>query len=209
VDTQGDRGAERVCGCCVEWDDKRWAVCVWIWCEEKRYSPISVCINRMRPDARLATFEYLSLCLCDAQSNNLTSLSMAASSSSSVYRGAGFDFSNSIRNEFLESKGVALPKATSTGTTIVGCLFQDGIVLGADTRATSGPIVADKNCEKVCCSTDERNAPADDAYIRYTSSRTTFGAVVLVLQLIQSLSPLLSLPTSSSMPFLPVASRAS
>ena len=43
-----------------------------------------------------------------------------------------------------------LPKATSTGTTIVGCLFKDGIVLGADTRATEGPIVADKNCEKVC-----------------------------------------------------------
>ena len=41
------------------------------------------------------------------------------------------------------------PKATSTGTTIVGCLFKDGIVLGADTRATEGPIVADKNCEKV------------------------------------------------------------
>jgi len=75
----------------------------------------------------------------------------ASSSSSSVYRGAGFDFSNSVRNDFLEAKGVAVPKATSTGTTIVGCLFQGGIVLGADTRATSGPIVADKNCEKVCC----------------------------------------------------------
>lgn len=42
-----------------------------------------------------------------------------------------------------------MPNATSTGTTIVGCLFKDGIVLGADTRATAGPIVADKNCEKV------------------------------------------------------------
>jgi 20S proteasome alpha/beta subunit len=52
-------------------------------------------------------------------------------------------------NAFLESKGVKIPKATSTGTTIVGCLFKDGIVLGADTRATAGPIVADKNCEKV------------------------------------------------------------
>ena len=160
-------------------------------------------------NGRLATFEYLSFCLCDAQSN-LTSLSMAASSSSSVYRGAGFDFSNSIRNEFLEAKGVAVPKATSTGTTIVGCAFKDGIVLGADTRATSGPIVADKNCEKVCCTTpDKRNAQADDAYNRYTSSRTTFDAVVLVLRLIQSLSPLSSLPTSSSMRFLLVASRAS
>jgi 20S proteasome subunit beta 2 len=61
----------------------------------------------------------------------------------------GFDFSNVVRNTFLETKGIPLPKATSTGTTIVGCLFADGVVLGADTRATSGPIVADKNCEKV------------------------------------------------------------
>jgi hypothetical protein len=52
------------------------------------------------------------------------------------------------RNNFLAEK-VPLPKATSTGTTIVGCLFKDGIVLGADTRATEGDIVADKNCEKV------------------------------------------------------------
>jgi len=66
-----------------------------------------------------------------------------------IYNGAGFDFSNVVRNNHLESKGVRVPKATSTGTTIVGCLFKDGIVLGADTRATEGPIVADKNCEKI------------------------------------------------------------
>ncbi|KAK0211473.1 20S proteasome subunit [Armillaria fumosa] len=69
--------------------------------------------------------------------------------SSSVYSSTGFDFSNQIRNNFLSEKGIPLPKATSTGTTIVGCLFEDGIVLGADTRATEGPIVADKNCEKI------------------------------------------------------------
>ncbi|KAF9521559.1 20S proteasome subunit [Crepidotus variabilis] len=69
--------------------------------------------------------------------------------SSSIYRPAGFDFSNEIRNNFLHEKGLPLPGATSTGTTIVGCLFKDGIVLGADTRATEGPIVADKNCEKI------------------------------------------------------------
>ncbi|PVG01258.1 putative 20S proteasome beta2 subunit [Serendipita vermifera] len=66
-----------------------------------------------------------------------------------IYNKPGFDFSNVVRNSFLEGKGIHLPKATSTGTTIVGCLFKDGIVLGADTRATSGPIVADKNCEKI------------------------------------------------------------
>jgi 20S proteasome subunit beta 2 len=27
--------------------------------------------------------------------------------------------------------------------------MQDGIVLGADTRATNGTVVADKNCEKI------------------------------------------------------------
>ena len=61
----------------------------------------------------------------------------------------GFDFSNHLRNNALANKNLHLPKATSTGTTIVGCLFDGGIILGADTRATEGPIVADKNCEKV------------------------------------------------------------
>lgn len=56
----------------------------------------------------------------------------------------GFDFSNFNRNAALHSKGVPLPKATSTGTTIVGCIFDGGVVIAADTRATSGPIVADK-----------------------------------------------------------------
>ncbi|CAG7850869.1 Proteasome subunit beta type-7; Flags: Precursor [Serendipita indica DSM 11827] len=67
----------------------------------------------------------------------------------SIYNKPGFDFTNVVRNSFLETKGIHLPKATSTGTTIVGCLFKDGVVLGADTRATNGPIVADKNCEKI------------------------------------------------------------
>lgn len=62
---------------------------------------------------------------------------------------AGFSFENVLRNTSLANKNLGLPKATSTGTTIVGCLYENGIVLGADTRATEGPIVADKNCEKV------------------------------------------------------------
>ncbi|TGO91530.1 hypothetical protein BPOR_0025g00240 [Botrytis porri] len=61
----------------------------------------------------------------------------------------GFDFSNHTRNAALHARGVPLPKATSTGTTIVGCIFDGGVVIAADTRATSGPIVADKNCEKL------------------------------------------------------------
>lgn len=70
--------------------------------------------------------------------------------------GVGFDFSNYARNQFLGERLNGQPKATSTGTTIVGLKFgggdsgeEEGICLGADTRATGGPIVADKNCEKI------------------------------------------------------------
>lgn len=54
-----------------------------------------------------------------------------------------------FRNALLVNKGFVPPKAVSTGTTIVGIIFKDGVILGADTRATEGPIVSDKNCEKI------------------------------------------------------------
>ncbi|ETE62300.1 Proteasome subunit beta type-7, partial [Ophiophagus hannah] len=56
-------------------------------------------------------------------------------------------------NAQLESegaqKGLRLPAARKTGTTIAGVVYKDGIVLGADTRATEGMVVADKNCSKI------------------------------------------------------------
>lgn len=66
------------------------------------------------------------------------------------------------------------PKLMKTGTTIVGCMFKDGVVLGADTRATSGSIVEDKNCEKIdymapnlyCCGA---GTAADTFYIKRKS----------------------------------------
>lgn len=72
----------------------------------------------------------------------------------------GFSFDNIHRNAMIEqmaksnangSNGPAgyLPKATKTGTTIVGLCYKGGVVLGADTRATGGTEVADKNCEKI------------------------------------------------------------
>jgi len=61
----------------------------------------------------------------------------------------GFGFENCLRNANLEARGHHPPKATKTGTTIVGVIFKDGVVLGADTRATEGSIVCDKNCEKI------------------------------------------------------------
>ncbi|KAF8782127.1 proteasome subunit beta type-7-like [Argiope bruennichi] len=61
----------------------------------------------------------------------------------------GFKFDNCLRNAYLASKGFPVPKAKKTGTTIVGLVYEDGVVLGADTRATVGSIVADKNCSKI------------------------------------------------------------
>lgn len=64
----------------------------------------------------------------------------------------GFNFDNCRRNELLAAAaGDNAPKikAMKTGTTIVGVLFKDGVVLGADTRSTGGSVVMDKNCEKI------------------------------------------------------------
>lgn len=61
----------------------------------------------------------------------------------------GFNFDLVHRNALLRRTGMKMPGATKTGTTIVGVEFENGIVLGADTRATGGSTVADKNCEKI------------------------------------------------------------
>jgi hypothetical protein len=67
---------------------------------------------------------------------------------------AGFNFDNLHRNAMIEkaaasagSGGAKMASATKTGTTIVGMTFAGGVVLGADTRATGGTEVAEKNCE--------------------------------------------------------------
>lgn len=61
----------------------------------------------------------------------------------------GFSFENVQRNANLERLGFKQPKGVKTGTTICGIIYKDGVILGADTRATEGPIVADKNCAKI------------------------------------------------------------
>jgi len=61
----------------------------------------------------------------------------------------GFGFDLCRRNAALAKIGLEAPKPHKTGTTIAGVIFKDGIVLGADTRSTSGSTVADKNCEKI------------------------------------------------------------
>lgn len=89
----------------------------------------------------------------------------------------GFDFGLCARNAALAEKRGAGPKTRKTGTTIVGAVWAGGIVLGADTRATEGPIVADKNCEKIhylapniyCCGAG--TAADTEAVTAMTSSR--------------------------------------
>ena len=64
---------------------------------------------------------------------------------------SGFDFDLCSRNRSLamSSQTKQQMKTRKTGTTICGCVFKGGIVLGADTRATEGEIICDKNCEKI------------------------------------------------------------
>lgn len=62
----------------------------------------------------------------------------------------GFNFDLCERNKRLAtSAGIKPPTAMKSGTTICGVVVKDAVVLAADTRATEGPIVADKNCEKL------------------------------------------------------------
>ncbi|XP_043063415.1 proteasome subunit beta type-7-like [Drosophila ficusphila] len=75
----------------------------------------------------------------------------AAQSRSADHPGlrCGFSFANCRRNAKLLGQGYEPPKAVRTGTSIVGVIYRDGVILGADTRATEGPIVSDKNCSKI------------------------------------------------------------
>eukprot|EP00615_Pteridomonas_danica_P001171 CAMPEP_0114340314 /NCGR_PEP_ID=MMETSP0101-20121206/8298_1 /TAXON_ID=38822 ORGANISM="Pteridomonas danica, Strain PT" /NCGR_SAMPLE_ID=MMETSP0101 /ASSEMBLY_ACC=CAM_ASM_000211 /LENGTH=293 /DNA_ID=CAMNT_0001473543 /DNA_START=26 /DNA_END=907 /DNA_ORIENTATION=+ len=65
----------------------------------------------------------------------------------------GFNFDLYQRDAKLSSSmassGQVMPAAMKTGTTIVGIVYKGGVCLGADTRATGGSEVADKNCEKI------------------------------------------------------------
>lgn len=69
-----------------------------------------------------------------------------------IFINKGFDFENYARNKiFLKNKyqKFIFTNIKKTGTTICGCIYKDGVILGADTRATAGSVVADKNCFKI------------------------------------------------------------
>lgn len=66
---------------------------------------------------------------------------------------SGFNFDHVARNNMIETAAAAsnapLAAAKKTGTTICGMVYDGGVVLGADTRATNGTEVAEKNCRKI------------------------------------------------------------
>jgi 20S proteasome subunit beta 2 len=89
-------------------------------------------------------------------------------SSSVMMMNGGFNFDHVHRNQMMidhyhnnnkknknqlddvhETSTVTLPHAKKTGTTISGIIYQDGVVLGCDTRSTSDTEVAEKNCIKI------------------------------------------------------------
>ncbi|XP_069370434.1 proteasome subunit beta type-10 [Paralichthys olivaceus] len=78
---------------------------------------------------------------------------MLHSGRSSELQSGGFCFENSRRNAVLESNlselGFKAPNARKTGTTIAGMVYKDGVILGADTRATDDMVVVEKNCMKI------------------------------------------------------------
>lgn len=64
----------------------------------------------------------------------------------------GFNFDNCGRNARLAmdiTGKSSFPQAKKTGTTICGIVLGNVVILGADTRATAGAIVADKNADKL------------------------------------------------------------
>ena len=61
----------------------------------------------------------------------------------------GFDFSLVGRNSALAAAMGRKFQTAKSGTTICGLITGDSVIIGTDTRATNGPIIADKNCEKI------------------------------------------------------------
>lgn len=49
----------------------------------------------------------------------------------------------------MEEKFKVMPAFKKTGTTIVGIVYKDGVIIAADQRATTDSLIVDKECLKV------------------------------------------------------------
>merc|ERR1712224_801018 len=59
------------------------------------------------------------------------------------------------RKSEARSQNCAMEKeAPKTGTTIVACEYADGIVIGADTRVSTGTYISNRASDKMCNLTD-------------------------------------------------------
>ncbi|KAL3819593.1 hypothetical protein ACJIZ3_005498 [Penstemon smallii] len=107
----------------------------------------------------------------------------------------GFSFDLRKRNDMLASKGLKPPSLLKTGTTVVGLIFQDGVILGADGEGPN--IVADKKCEKIhymapniyCCGDKDTEAVTDMVSSQLELHRYDIGResrVVTALTLLKS-----------------------
>lgn len=81
-------------------------------------------------------------------------IKVANSLSQELISAQPFDFSGCLRNMALTESGFKPPEFAKTGTTIVGAVYKDGVVMGGDSRATCGHIVANKQSLKVVKLTD-------------------------------------------------------
>ncbi|XP_017009911.2 uncharacterized protein Prosbeta2R2 [Drosophila takahashii] len=62
---------------------------------------------------------------------------------------SGFSFDNCLRNKRLVESGILEPNRISTGTTIVGVIYDGGVIIGADSRATNANIIPSSNSRKI------------------------------------------------------------
>ncbi|KAH8286686.1 hypothetical protein KR018_011627, partial [Drosophila ironensis] len=62
---------------------------------------------------------------------------------------SGFSFDNCLRNAHLVQAGMHLPDIFATGTTVVGIIFNGGIMLGTDTRTTKKNLIPSRRTRKI------------------------------------------------------------
>lgn len=87
-----------------------------------------------------------------------------------INQNTGFNFENSQRNSLMISETDLKKTFKKTGTTIVGLLTKDSVIIAADTRATNGGVVAEKNIQKIHVITDHicvcgAGTAADNDYV--------------------------------------------
>mmetsp|Transcript_6867 Transcript_6867/g.11440 ORF Transcript_6867/g.11440 Transcript_6867/m.11440 type:complete len:398 (+) Transcript_6867:20-1213(+) len=80
---------------------------------------------------------------------NTDNLGLSNDDEHHLFRYYGSDIEKETLEDNVDVDLAVSPAYLKTGTTIVGICCKDGVVLGADTRSTGGPLVMDKNKQKI------------------------------------------------------------